>query len=408
MKPSHKSWMTSLGLVAVLGMNVHAQTTWTGGDGATLKTASNWSSGLPSLSNPGTIPNGTLGIDFNVNPTNWIVTQNGGALTTSTFRQFNGGSWTMNGGSISLGNNFQLVTEDNQSHIFTVNAGASASTTSTLYVSSAGTNRSATLNIHGGSVSSNQFQVLNGGTVDFTGGSLANSGTMTINAGGIFSMSGGTRTGSGVANSGTLNISSGDFNTAENSNLTTNVGGTTTISGGNVSIGSSIGDSIRGTGAYVFTGGTTTMTGDIRADADTFSLTLGGNTAGSLTADGWHSSTTYRRTNWLPGSMMTFTLSSAEPFWAKTEWDADRLAFNGSTKSLLSNLAWEDATTPSKGLGGGYYWDYSSTTKTLALGYYSPLPEPTGALAGALLGIGPLNRRLPTGKGAVSRPSHGC
>ena len=362
-------------LASVIGTaSLSAQTTWNGADAASLTSAGNWSNGVPSLSNTGTIPNGTLGINFNSNVTNWIVVQEGGNVSTTSFRQFNGGSWTMNGGSMSLGNNFQLVTSDNQSHVFTVNPGASASTTATLFVSSTGTNRSATLNISGGSVSTNQLQVNAGGTVNFSSGSLASSGTTTINAGGELEMSNGTRTGSSVTNSGSLVISGGNFSTNLDRSLTTNAGGTTTISGGSVSIGQSIGDSLIGTGAFVFEGGTTTLAGDIRANAATFSLTMGGTTVGTLTGDAWHSSTTYRHMNWLSGTLMSVTLSG-DATWAETEWTANRMLFNGDSASDLG-LTWADVTNPLVGFnaGGGSYFDWDSTSRTLAL---VTVPEPS-------------------------------
>lgn len=332
----------------------------------------NWDNGLPGLYNPGTIPIGTMGVDFNVSPADWSVTQEDGALATTTFRQFNGGSWVMDGGSISLGNNFQLVTADDKSHTFTVNAGASASTTQTLIVSSAGTNRSAVLNISGGSVSTNQFQVNSGGTVNFTNGSLNSTGTMTINAGGVFHMTNGTRTGSGsITNSGTLTISGGNFSTDVIRNITTNPGGKTTISGGTVSIGSSIGRSIHGAGAYLFEGGVTTCSSTINPVAG-FSLTLGGSSAGSLAATAWGGTAADRNVNWLPGSGMSVTLSGVAD-WAETEWNAGRMTFHGAGLATLGS--WAAVTTP-RGLDGIHSFAYDSASRTLSLLETAPLPNP--------------------------------
>lgn len=384
--------MMLIGMVVGLAFSVSAQSTWQGADGASLTTSGNWLGGLPTGGVTGTIPNGTLGINFNSDPTDYIVIQNGGDVTTTGFRKFNDGSWTMNGGTMSLGNNFQLVTADNRSHVFTVNTGATASTTATLFVSSAGTNRSATLNINGGSVSTNQLQVFNGGTVDFSSGNLASSGNTTINAGGVFSMSNGIRTGSNVTNSGSLTISNGSFSTGALNNIITNAGGTTKITGGVISIGSAIGDSLRGSGAFIFEGGTTTLAGDIRADAATFSLTLGGTSIGSLTGDTWHSATTYRHMDWLSGTGMSVTLSGAAT-WAETEWIANRLFFNGNSGSDLG-LTWADVTNPSFGFdaGGGTYFDWDGTSRKLSL---VTIPEPsTFALVGlAGLAVFCLRRR---------------
>jgi hypothetical protein len=296
----------------------------------------------------------------------------------------------MDGGSVSLGNNFQLVTSDNKSHVFTVNTGASASTTSTLFVSSNGTNRSATLNISGGSVSTNQLQIFSGGTVNFTSGALGSTGNTTINAGGEFDMSNGTRTGSSVTNSGSLIISGGNFSTDLDRTLTTNAGGTTTISGGTVAIGAAIGDSLIGAGAYVFEGGTTTLAGDIRANASTFSLTMGGSSAGSLTGDTWHTSTANRHMDWLSGTLMSVTLGG-DANWAETEWTANRMFFNGDSASDLG-LSWADVINPSVGFdaGGGTHFNWNEGTRTLSL---NTIPEPSSMALFALFATAFLGRR---------------
>lgn len=372
----------------VAATSATAQTTWTGADGASLTTAGNWSSGLPSLISTGTIPGATLGIIFNSSVTNWVVAQDGGTVSAASFRQFNGGSWTMNGGSMTVPSNLQLTTSNDTNHIFTVNTGGTLNATGTTQVSSTGTGRTATLNISGGVVNATSgFNVNSGGTVNLSNGTLTNNSTLTINSGGSFSMTGGTRNGSvaSVANSGTLLISAGSFTTAADRNLTTNVGGTTTISGGTVSINASIGDSLIGTGAYVFTGGTTTATGNIRPNSTDFSLTLGGTSLGSLTALGWHAPTSANRdVNWLSGTLMTMALSGAAN-WAETEWTANRMFYNGDS-GLTLGLTWADVINPSVGFnaGGGTYFDWDSGTNTLAL---VTVPEPASLTAVSLVGL---------------------
>ena len=124
-------------------------------------------------------------------------------------------------------------------------------------------------------------------------------------------------------------------------------------------------------------------------------MTMGGSTAGSFKAVDFQATSgdelaSERKFNWLTGSLMTFEITNADPFWAKTEWEANRLLFNGQSMTNLSNLSWLDATDPAIGLGSGHYWNYSNNT--LALGF-AAVPEPTGALAGLLLGLGLLHRR---------------
>lgn len=351
--------------VAATTTSATAQTTWTGADAALLNTAGNWNNGLPSLVNTGTIPAGTLGISFNVNPLNWIVVQDGGALTAATFRQFNGGSWTMNGGLIQTSNNFQLVTTDNQTHTFTLNSGSIDVTGGWMdVVSTPGTNRSATMNVDGGSI-------------DVAAGNLR------VNAGGTYNQTDGTtyfEQGILTSSGASFLVSGGSVGMGTSRSLTVNSGGTATISGGTVTIT----QDIVGAGIVNLDGGTTSVGRDLNFTTLGLSLTLGGTAPGTLTAVNWRGTAANRDVDWLSGTLMEMTLTGAAN-WAETEWTANRMFFDGDSASDLL-LTWAQVSNPAIGFnaGGGTYFDWDSGTNTLAL---VTVPEPASLTAVSLVGL---------------------
>jgi hypothetical protein len=340
-----------------------AATIWTGADGASLTTAGNWNNGLPSLINTGTIPNGTLGINFNASVTDWVVVQDGGALTASTFRQFNGGSWTMNGGSIQTPSNFQLAVADNKTQVFTLNAGTIDVTGGWIDISTTGTNRFATMNVAGGAITvANNLRLAAGGTYNQTNGTTYFEQGISASSGSTFLFSGGNLT-MGASRS-----------------LTVNSGGNATIYGGTLTIT----QDIVGAGIVSLDGGTINVGRDLNFSTAGLSLVLGGTNAGALTAVNWRGTADNRNVNWLSGSLMTMTLTGAAN-WAETEWAADRMFFNGDSATDLG-LSWTQVTDPLVGFnaGGGTYFDWDGTSRTLAL---VTVPEPASLTAVGLVGL---------------------
>jgi hypothetical protein len=141
-------------------------------------------------------------------------------------------------------------------------------------------------------------------------------------------------------------------------------------------------------------GGTTSVVNlDLQGD-NTFFI-FGGSSSGSLSAGNILTANvasgfgTNSSLDWLPGSLMTLTLTGVNDF-AETYWNAGKLLFDGDSKTDLGGLSWADATNSAIGLGGGYYWNFNNTTNTLSL---AAIPEPAAtSLMGLALGALMLRR----------------
>jgi len=316
-----------------------AQTTWTGNTNTAVNTAGNWTNGLPTSSgNPGTVNSGAGSLVATFTYSNYFVTQNGGTLTSTNSLTLNNGSWTLNsGGAISSSNTISLQAL-NDGHQDLIVTGGTLSR-SNLVVSSTGTNRSAHFN-------------MSGGDVDLTG-------RLTLTTGGIITVSGGTLDMNDARiEAGTFNISGGAVTAAADFGR----GGAINLTGGSLSINE-----------------LTTFTG--------FKMTLGGSSAGTFTADKFADGfqVASRNFDWLSGTKMTMTLSGSAT-WAETEWTANRMFFNGDSGTVLG-LTWAQVSDKNVGFnsGGGTYFDWDSTTNTLAL---VTIPEPsTSALVAIVLGF---------------------
>jgi len=128
---------------------------------------------------------------------------------------------------------------------------------------------------------------------------------------------------------------------------------------------------------------TVVFTTSIPVSAATNFTTVGGLVSDAGNWDNGLPSGTNSSLNWLPGSLVSLTLTGVNDF-AETYWNSNRLLFNGSSKTALGCLSWADATNSAIGLGGGYYSDFDGTSNTLAL---AVVPEPAGA---SLLGLAAL------------------
>lgn len=325
--------------LAASALSLSAETNWTGNTNANLTNAGNWDNGLPdSDANPGTIPDSAGVITHSFNLNGYYITQNGGTLTSSVAFSPSNGSWTLNsGGTLSPGVNTTFQNQDNGSQSFTMNGGSFSATQ--MNVSSSGTNRSATFLMSDGTATmSGRFDINVGGSVTLDGGSL-------------------TASASRMASGTTL-----------------------TINGGNHDFGTEMGRS----GSIFMNGGTTTV--DQLATYAGFAMTLGGTTAGSFVVDALGGSfmPPNRSFDWLTGSLMTFTVVNDDD-WAETEWNANRLTYNGDSKSDLADLSWADAQTD---LGDGSYFVYDHSTYELSLvsGGGDDTPYETWATGGELFG----------------------
>jgi hypothetical protein len=324
--------------VLTLAAPATAQTVFQTLNGA-VNTAGNWDNGLPTIVSGN---QGTVGI-------NATYIGGTGATTVGQFDAWNvvqtGGTLSRAGGNATLGlknGTTFLVNGAGAEFTYTgisLSGGSSYTMTNGTGTAATGTNARST------TIDTTSAMTFNGGTSTFNREiTLTGNGTFTVNGGNITITGGATAAETGFKSSGAAT-----------------------------------------TGGFFFNGGTTL--------APTFDLAVartakfGGTTAGSLTLTSLGSNINL---DWLTGSLMTMTITSSAPFWAQTEWDAGRLMFNGSNKAALSGLLWSDAINPSIGLGGGNYWNYNDSTQTLGVAF---IPEPTGALAGLLLGLGLLRRR---------------
>lgn len=347
---SNKNTFMSVAFTTTLAVsitNVFAQTTYDGS--GSINSDSNWSNLKPSTAgNPGTVD--FIGSSAGLAGGTYFITQANGTLSNSTGGVgLSSGSWTLNGGSVLAQNN-DLTLGTNQ-----------------IFIQNGGT--------------------VQGGLDDFI---VQGGASYTLNSGAL------TAGDDAAFSGGSIKITGGTFGV---DNLSAFDGGNFEITGGEMTLNSlgTAGGGANGGQIFNFNGGTTNVIGSFGLFGDTNpnSVFFGGNSTGSLTA----ASLTYgsggvttHSMDWKAGTKMILTLASAtEPFW-EAEWNAGRLKFDGDNKAALDGLLWSAAKDPGIGLGGGYYWNYNSGAKSLALGF-AAVPEPTGALAGLLLGLGLLRRR---------------
>jgi hypothetical protein len=332
---------------SIFASSASAATVWTGSANSNITDPGNWDAGLPTSSgNPGTIGASGPSVLINAVPlTGYHVIQNANAVSGSAATRINlfAGNYTINGGTFSVDQlglqNGSGVADGNQN--FTLNGGTvtTSTTTTTGLVIGAGATRTSTFDMSAGTLTTRNMIVNDGSTLNISGGSFTAS------------------------------------NTAGASGLRIRTGATVNISGGTISMN----QEFRSETTINFTGGTTTTT---RFNRDTgFGLVMGGTTAGSVTA-GTLSGASTINLNWLSGSLMTFSLTDIAD-WAQTEWTANQMFFNGQSASDL-NLNWAQVIDPLVGFnnGGGTYFDWNSTSRTLAL---VTIPEPSST---ALLGLG--------------------
>jgi fibronectin-binding autotransporter adhesin len=150
-------WLATWLAVLLLGvLSAVAQTTWTGAGSTDYNTAGNWNNGLPTLVNPGTIPDGAVVTWTAATQTQSdTVTMNGNATMTGTVNMNlfgNGGSWTMNdtatlrtSGSIIVQQNNNFTTPG---YAFNLNGNA----TINCGTFNVGRQGRATLNVNGGTL----------------------------------------------------------------------------------------------------------------------------------------------------------------------------------------------------------------------------------------------------------------
>jgi hypothetical protein len=300
--------------------------------GGLVSVAGNWNNGLPTGANQGTI-NINASADSNVSLSGYNVVQTGGVFSHTNLAAvslIDNTTWQINGASASTNTSFRG---------FNVRSGSDFTLTSGTVNTTSG--RDWALGDAGSTLT------VNGGSLDF-GRSLVMQGS----SGGIFTISAGSATGTGSIGG----------NSIQDNTHTLNFNGGTSVFG-NLDL--------RGDNTFFKFGGSTT------GSLETATVNTGGTFGSNSIFD------------WQPGTKMTMTVTG-QSGWAETFWNANKLAFDGEWKSVLSNLSWADASNAAIGLGSGYYWNYSG--QTLSLGF-TAIPEPTSALASLLLGAGLLRRR---------------
>jgi hypothetical protein len=243
----------------------------------------------------------------------------------------------------------------------------------------------------------NSSIALDGYSVLHTGGTLIKSGInkLQLGNGSIWIMEGPQATtqngfrGFGVSGGSSLTIREGTVNTENNrdwtvsgagSVITVHVGtinlgrhllassgGALIVNGGVINGNPGSGDmgvrSFASGGTFTFNGGTTTINRlDLGGSNTTFNF--GGSSTGSLTATAFNGSFGSNSTiNFLPGSLMSLTVSG-EDEWAAAKWAAGDLTYNGQGVTELGSWA---AVTAPDGLGPGVRFEYDSATETLRL-----------------------------------------
>jgi hypothetical protein len=332
MKTLTKTLLTAAGLM--LGVTVvNAQTTYNGTPANDIKDGANWSNGLPSSTNLGTININsdwvTVSSPNSTTLTGWHVNLTGGTLGASNTggRIISGGVWGLSGGNIGFSNRNLSVNDSAQ---MTVNSGS-------------------TLTVGGG------LNVNSGSTLTLSGGAIS------------------APAGSGGSGHFNINGTSGNF--------TMNSGSVT--AGGNFGQSNASGNVANG---WNFNGGTlTASTLQYRSLA---TMTLGGTTAGSATFTNGYATSNHSddniRIDWLSGSLMTLTIGATD--WAETNWAAGRMTyFDGTNTINNTNYSWAQVTTT--GFGDGNRFDWSGTNNTLAL---VVIPEPSTLVLFGIAGLAAL------------------
>jgi hypothetical protein len=303
-------------VVLASSVTVSAQTNFTNADpgDSLISNALNWDNGLP-VGQQGTISiNATVATSVSLS--NYDILHTDGTIAqtgTSAVQLTDGASWVTNGASATTTTSFRG---------FDVRSGSSF------------TMQNGTIN----TTSGRDWQV------------VGPDSSMTVNG--------------GVINLGRHLLVSGDNTTPPS--LTINAGTVTSTTG---DLGARHFSDLSKT--LNLNGGTTSVLNlDLQGDKTLF--VFGGSTSGSLSAgslltanvaSGFGNTSSF---NWLPGSLMTLTLTGVDEF-AQAYWDTGHLLFNGQSKTDLGELSWADASNPSIGLGGGYYFVYNSGTETLSL-----------------------------------------
>lgn len=226
-------------------------------------------------------------------------------------------------------------------------------------------------------------------------------GTMTANPAEIVSFGGGSWTISGASSSWDIDMfdftnfavsveNGGTFNQDSSGNSFLRSGSSITIDGTSQLVGSgSVNENFRFDGGILnVDGGSATDfairggSGTINLDGGTVDMTRN---RGIITLNLLSSGTfgigdnrTDVIQNWSVGSTAQVTLAgSGSPVgWAESDWNAGAIFYNGQDFSTLGD--WSSVSAPG-GLGGGYSFDYSGQTLSIAV------PEPS--MAGLLVGL---------------------
>ncbi len=198
----NKTFLTLLALV--LTVSLSGQTVFNAAISNQIGDGANWTNGLPTAGNPG-----TLNIDANWGPGSagtlegYLVTQTGGVLSNSNNRNISGGTvWTINGvgAGIDLTGTAQMIHGSGSAATLNLNEG---------FVSTGGnlqTRNGADFNISGGTVSvGGQFNIQTNSSVLLTGGAVTIAGAngLAMQAGSLtFGVGNGTLTAGTLSTTG--------------------------------------------------------------------------------------------------------------------------------------------------------------------------------------------------------------
>lgn len=164
-----RSFASSLLCLTVVSGVLSAQTTFNA-VGGQINNGANWTNGLPSLANPGTI---AINVNLNSGPTDAIIFHTAGTATSNSNRTFANTTWNLQGGTVNFGANWNSGTGG-----FVLNISAGSFTALTLQLTNA-----STLNLSGGTVSVSNTASNTGTVIDISGGSLTTTGTFSVGSG---------------------------------------------------------------------------------------------------------------------------------------------------------------------------------------------------------------------------------